>query len=124
MRSNRCLSTIKQFSIAYHKAIKKIIGVSSHESNHYACQEACLFTFEHYLNKIKISAAYRLMKDPCSFLAKVENYMCCSSAFYFDVDSILRNKYDVEYLIENDIDAIMARVHFTQNHEEQMRSTC
>ena len=124
MRSNRCISTIKQFSIGYHKAIKKLIGVSSHESNHYACQEACLFTFEHQINKIKISTAFRLMKDPCSFLAKIDNYMCFSSAFYSHVNSILQDKYNVESLLGNDIDALMARIHFTQNHEEQLRSTC
>ena len=88
--SNRCISIFKQFGIGYHKAIKKIIGVSSHESNHYVCQEACLFTFEHHINKIKISTAYRLMKDPCSFFAKIDTFMCFSSAFYSDVNNMLK----------------------------------
>ena len=64
------------------------------------------------------------MKDPCNFFAKIDNYMCCSSAFYLDVNSILKNKYEVESLADNDIDAIISRIHFKQNHEEQMRSTC
>ena len=49
--------------------------------------------------------------------------MCISSIFYSDIYEILRDKYELDSLIENDIDAIMARIHFTQNHEKQMRNT-
>ena len=28
---------LKQFAVGYHKAIKKLIGVLTHESNHFAC---------------------------------------------------------------------------------------
>ena len=121
--NNRCLGAIRQFSIGYHKAIKKLIGVSFHESNHYVCQETRLLTLEHSLNKIKISAALRLMKSPCDFMAKIHNYMCVSSVFYCDVYNILHYKYDLDSLCDNDIDAIMARIQFIQNHEVQMRNT-
>ena len=57
------------------------------------------------------------------FFAKLHNFMCISSIFYSDIYEILRDKYELDSLIENDIDAIMARIHFTQNHEKQMRNT-
>ena len=47
-------NSLKQFAIGYHKAMKKILGISSHESNHYACQEARLLTFENLLKTNKI----------------------------------------------------------------------
>ena len=82
-------NALKQFSIGYHKAIKKIIKVSYHESNHYACQEAHLFTFEHLVNKIKVSTAYRLIKSPCEFFIRVNDFMKFSSVLYRDVFKLL-----------------------------------
>ena len=51
---------LKQFAIGYHKAVTKLINDSYHESNHYACQEAQLLTFEHFLNRLKIQFMFRL----------------------------------------------------------------
>ena len=34
------VSLLKQFAVGYHKAVKKMLGLSSHESNHFTCQEA------------------------------------------------------------------------------------
>ena len=42
------------FQWGYHKAIKKLLHLSDHESNHFACHEAGLMTFENYLNKSRI----------------------------------------------------------------------
>ena len=38
----KSLQVMRQFEVGYHKAIKKLLGLSTHESNHYACQEASL----------------------------------------------------------------------------------
>ena len=48
----RPIRELKQFGVGYHKAVKKLIGVSMHESNHYACQETDLLLFNHMINKI------------------------------------------------------------------------
>ena len=119
--SRQSSSTIKQFSIGYHKAIKKIIKVSYHESNHYACQEARLFTFDHLVSKIKIATVFRLIKDPCDFFMKAKNFMVVSSVLYRDVLDLLWEKYGVDSLLDNDYEAIIARINFVQNHEQQMR---
>ena len=60
------------------------------------------------------------MKKTCDFFAKIHNFLCFSSAFYCEVYEILKYKYELDSFIENDIDAIMARIYFTQNHEELM----
>ena len=119
--SYRSLSALKQFSVGYHKAIKKIINVSYHESNHYACQEAQLYTFEHLVNKSKISMAFRLMKNPCQFFIKIKDFMYFSSVLYRNVFKLLQQKYGVDSLTDNDYEALIARINYVQNHEEQTR---
>ena len=57
----KSLGSLRSFAVGYHKAIKKLLNLSYHESNHFACQEAKLLTFENYLNKIRIFSTLRLL---------------------------------------------------------------
>ena len=119
--NKRSAASLKQFEIGYHKAIKKILGLSYHESNHYACQEANLYTFEHLINKIRIMYVIRLFCKPCSFIKKIEFYLSVSSVLCNEVSSLLKSKYDIDSLHDNDKEAIIARLGFVQNHEPQLR---
>ena len=56
--SKKSRLALKEFALGYHKAVKKLLGLSMHESNHYACQEANLLTFQHFVNKLKIGTLY------------------------------------------------------------------
>ena len=118
--SKGSVNNLKQFGIAYHKAIKKILCLSSHESNHFACEVAQLMTFEHFLNKNLIFFAYRMLEKPFNFIRKVKNCFK-NSCLLTEVYRILSNKYDIESLLENDKDAIKSRISYVQNHEPQMR---
>ena len=111
----------KQFEVGYHKAIKKLLNLFSHESNHYACQESNLLTFSHFLNKIKISAALRFLLKPCVFIEKIRHFLYISSVMFNEVISILKETYDIDSLLDNDFDAIVSRVQFIQSHEQQMK---
>ena len=42
-------TVFKQFNIGFHKAIKKILELSYHESNHFACEQANILMFSHML---------------------------------------------------------------------------
>ena len=119
--SSRSSAILKQFSVSYHKSIKKLLQLSSHESNHYACQEAQLLTFQHFINKLKIMAVIRLFSKPCAFIRKIEDHMYISSFLLSEVSNILKTDYDVDTVFENDRDAIYSRICFVQNHEKQMR---
>ena len=119
--SRYSINALKQFGIGYHKAIKKIMKLSSHESNHYACQEARLFTFNHLISKIQICAGLRFMETPCEFISKNLNFLRFSSFYYREIELMLSSKYDVDSLWENDKDAILSRIVFVQNHEPQSR---
>ena len=114
-------SSFKQFSVGYHKAIKKIQGLSYHESNHYACQEAKLYIFEHLVNKIKILFVMRLLSKPCNFLRNLLSFFTVSSVAYKEVCELLWHKYDIDSLEDNDKAAIIARIGYIQNHESQLR---
>ena len=116
-----CNSNIKQFAVGYHKAIKKILGVSYHESNHYVCQEAGVYTFQNLINSNKIRFMFRLYLKPCNFIKKLWNYLSASSEFFNEVNEIAIKKYGIKDLLENDIDAVQSRIQFVQNHETQMR---
>ena len=115
-------TALKQFAIGYHKAIKKLIGVSYHESNHYACQQAQLLIFEHYLNSLKIQFMFRLYSSPCLFIEKIMKYLLVSSVFFGEVVELSFDKYQIENLLENDRQAVVSRISFVQNHEIQMRT--
>ena len=111
----------EHFSVGYHKAVKKLLGLSSNERNHFACQEANILMLDHLLNKIKINTAVRFLLKPCNFISKILDFLYLSSALVRDVLRILRDVYDVEFLLDNDFQAILSRIWFVQNHEEQRR---
>ena len=114
-------SALLQFAIGYHKAIKKLLGVSTHESNHFVCQEASLLTFEHLLNKMKLFLVMRLFNFPCAFMQKTFRFFILSSVLLNEVRDIFINKYDIELLFEQDRDAVVSRIMYVQNHETPMR---
>ena len=111
----------KQFAVGYHKAIKKMLNLSYHEIKHYACQEAQCFTFKHLINKYKIMAACRYVSKPCDFIRNALSFLFTSSVFLNHVYDILENVYNVDSLLHNDRDAILARINYVQNNESQMR---
>ena len=113
---------MKQFSIGYHKAVKKIVGLRNHESNHLACNIAGLMTFKHYINWIKIRFASRILNSPCTFLYKSLLDIYDSLFFKVDVKNILSENYNItSRLIDNDIEAIKSRILFVQRREPTMR---
>ena len=117
-------SPLKQFSVGFHKAIKKLLNLSYHESNHFACQEANIFTLQHFINKNKIMQALRILTRPCNFICKNMCFFNLSSIFLKNTYVLLETFYGLDSLLCNDKDAIVARIGFIQNHETQMRTHC
>ena len=86
------VSTLKHFAVAYHKAIKKILELSSHESNHFAYQEARMLIFKHLLNKRRIMTALRLFYSPCNYFKKVLPFRKISSVFRAKIEKLSRRE--------------------------------
>ena len=114
-------SALLQFAIGYHKAIKKLLGVSTHESNHFVCQESSLFTFEHLLNKLKLFLILRVFNDPCAFIEKTLNFLVLSSVLLNEIRDIFIHNYEIELLFEQDREALISRIVYVQSHETPMR---
>lgn len=123
IHDSKSSGNVKQFAIGYHKAIKKILKVSTHESNHFICQEAGLYTFNHFINKQKIFAGLRFLTNPCDFMIKTSTFLTVSSFLYRELYDILRNTYGLDSLLDNDKDALMSRIAYVQNHESQLRTS-
>lgn len=115
-----CSQVFKQFSIGYHKAIKKIFQVSTRESNHDICNFAGAMTFKHLINFIQIRTIVRLYSSPCLFLMK-NLYVFKCMFFIQKVRRIFEMEYGVGGLIDNDMDAIKARILYVQAREATMR---
>ena len=49
--------------------------------------------------------------------------MVLSSVMISVVSNMLKRHYDIDSLFHNDVDAIVLRIQYVQNHEEQMRVT-
>ena len=119
--SGSCARAINELAVAFHKSIKKILNLSPHESNHFACQEAGILMFKHLLNKIKYLTVLRFFTKPCYFIEKNDRFLILSSVLLNEVSNTLKNCYGVHSLFDNDKDAILSRIEYVQNHELQMR---
>lgn len=117
----KCAQLLKQFSVAYHKSIKRILKISTHSSNHEACEISDMFTFKHFVNFKKISFMYRILNSRSCCIAKFKNYLKSESFAMKDVLKILRDEYGLETFMENDLDAIKSRIKFVQLREERLR---
>ena len=117
----KCKQALHQLTVGYHKAIKKLLGVSTHESNHFVCQESSLFTFEHLLNKLKLFLILRVFNDPCAFIEKTLNFLVLSSVLLNEIRDIFIHNYEIELLFEQDREALISRIVYVQSHETPMR---
>ena len=118
---NKSKKNLKQFAIGYHKAIKKLLNLSTHESNHYACQEAQTLTFENMINNLKLQFMIRMSTSQCCYIKKVDNFLYVSSVLFEEMRELASRKYNIEDLLDNDRDAIRSRIAFVQRHETTMR---
>ena len=64
---------------------------------------------------------FRLHLSPCPFLEKLMKYICVSSVFFKEVTELSAVKYQIYDLLDNDKQAVVSRVSYVQNHENQMR---
>ena len=66
---------------------------------------------------------FRFLSKPCDFIRKNLLYFMESSIFLNDVINLLRDEHEIDSLFDNDLDAVIARIRFVQNHETQMRES-
>ena len=113
-----CSYLLKQVAVSYHYALKRIVGLSERDSNHYACYLFDQLIFEH-LRNYRILKFYRWLyhcESPC--IASTRNYWISSSRLKRRLDHLFLEKYEIDDIINNDMDAIISRMKFVQFREE------
>ena len=117
-RNFKCTKILKQFAVAYHKAIKKILKVSYGSSNHDCCEILNLLTFNHFINFSKIRFVYRIFTNCCDFIQSNYMFLKSNSMILNDVNDILKRVYGVNTdLLSNDLDAIQSRIIYIDRRE-------
>ena len=112
-----CSHLLDKLAVSYHYALKRIIGLSKRDSNHYACFLLDQLTFEHLRNYRSLKF-YRWLyncKSPCIVATRI--YWINCSRLKQRLDHVFLDKYDIDDVIHNDMDAVMSRMKYVQNRE-------
>ena len=107
---------LKKFCVGYHKAIRKIVNAPYFYSNHHVCNSFNLLMFNHYINWISIRFAFRVIKSKNMLFMKLNNFFRHDSMLIRKVYKICNN-YGIKDSLNNDIDAIKARIFYVQRNE-------
>ena len=113
-----CAGLLKQFAVSYHYALKKILGFPKRSSNHYTCYLLNNMTFDHLLNH-RILKFYKWLEtcdSPCFLLNKY--YLLNNSSLKRSLDYNFFEKYQIDDINHNDVDAIISRMFYVQHREE------
>ena len=116
-----CSQQLKHFSVGYHKAVKKVWGVSTRQSNHEICNISNLLTFEHFINLKSILFFYQLCITKSDCMMPHKHYFQKYSHILRKTEALLKTKYDVLSLLNNDIEAIESRIRFVSDREDRLR---
>ena len=77
-----------------------------------------MMTFEHLLN-FRLLKFYNWIKNSCSPCIMINKlYLTNNSQLKTMLNDVFSNKYQIDNIDENDIDAINSRIFFVQNREE------
>lgn len=119
--SSGCSAALRQFSVAYHNAIKKIIGVTTRSSNHVACNHVNMPTFKHLLNRKLLGFMFFLKKCSSPCFSKFKYQFMNHSLFVKEFNIIFYREYNLINILDNDKDALLARISFVQSREDYLR---
>ena len=110
-----CSAQLKELAISYHKAIKRLHGIPYRTSNHDICDESNLLTFKHYLSQRLLDFVFRIRRS--SFLGHLNYFLLRKSALISGVTARFREIYEVDNILDNDLQALKARIKFISDHE-------
>ena len=107
---------MNRISVAYHKAVKKIAGLNTWDSNHEACETVGVFLFKHLLAKRQLCFWNKLSNSVSPCLANLKYYFRSSSHVFIKLQQHFNSNYSVNISC-NPLCAILARIFFVQRTE-------
>ena len=90
-------------SVAYHKAVKKVVGMNVWDSNHLACELMRLNLFEHLLVKRLLKHYFAIFKSRCIVINHLKYNSQFNSEIKINIGNVFRNDYGIESLLANDM---------------------
>ena len=87
------------------------------DSNHLACERAQLPILRHLIAERSLKLFERLIRASSPCLRDLSYYFKHNSIFKSNIDSLFKDVYDINDVLKNDMDAIIARIYFIQRNE-------
>ena len=115
---------IREISIVYHKAVKKLAGLAPWDSNHEACNTVGVNIFKHLMVKRMLNYFKDLVKTENKIFSTLRYFIACFSKTRRSLEYLLRNWYNVENFMTNDYAAIKARIDFVERNEPRSYYNC
>ena len=106
-------------SIAYHKAVKRMVNLSPWDNNHYACDLAGMAIFKHLLNSRILSFMFSVLKFNSLCLENFKYYLRYDSFMVRKISDIFKFQYGVQNILKNDLEALKSRINFMQRTEDR-----
>jgi hypothetical protein len=111
-----CASVFNELKIAVHKSITKVYKLPYWHSSHEICERADILTFPHLVNLRCYQFLNRILYKNNAFLNIIKTYVTKYSSLIFIINQIFFNIYGVQNLLDNDRDAIIARIYYVDRH--------
>ena len=111
------VTSYKSTSICFHDAIKKIYGIPRQESNHFVCNNLNILTFDHFIHKKMINFYFNIIESFSLCFAPFLHYFIKNSFMHRKIKKLCHDKYGINDIYNNDVDAIFARIARVQKEE-------
>ena len=108
---------LKEFGVAYHAVLKKILMIPRFSSNHHPCMMLNTLCYNHFLNlkKKQVFNLVEICDSPCFYRHKV--YFLRNSIFKDKISTGWKRENDVDNILEYDIYALLSRIIYVQCRE-------
>ena len=107
--------SFRAFHIAYSKSLKKIVGCPSYSSSHAVAELCQQLLLNHRVIKIQVKYLNRIIHTKHD-VAVLNNYFVKHGRLARHVLENLKQKYQITFF-DNDINAILSRIHWVQSNE-------
>ena len=103
------------FEVAYHNALKRIVGAPIVTSTHDIAEYCNMYMFKHYIAFLQIRYLKRILKSNNALMR-----LCCPLLMLgyhaLSLSKLVKDRYQID-ITENGVDAIGARISWVQRHE-------
>ena len=115
--SEKCKMQFKSLSITYHKCLKRLMGLPPWYGNHDICERVGVLTFKHGVNYEIFKFASHMINTESPCVKPFKLFLNSRSVFISSCLNIGRVMYQIPNVLENDFDAVLARIYRVQNSE-------